>query len=236
MSAPHAVRPARTSIVLSMIVAGGLVLAACSSSPSSSTTSTTAPASGASGSAQLSAVSAALAKQSHAVFEATYSLSEGGNSQTVTIAQDSPKTYFSASGAEVISTGQANQVLYCSNSGNVVCVPESGGVDPIASLVNIFSANAVIAALHSAQAQAQANAAGVGLSYSTQSFAGQSATCVTVAGPTTGKYCVTNSGILAYVSAAGATFQLTSYTSSPPASIFSAPAGATIETVPSVSY
>ena len=48
------------------------------------------------------------------------------------------------------------------------------------------------------------------------------------------KYCVTDSGILAYAASAGSTFELTSFTSSPAASDFALPAGATVITVPSI--
>jgi hypothetical protein len=41
--------------------------------------------------------------------------------------------------------------------------------------------------------------------------------------------------VLAYVKSTGATFSLTSYSSSPPASDFALPAGATVETIPSAS-
>ena len=50
-----------------------------------------------------------------------------------------------------------------------------------------------------------------------------------------GKYCVTKQGILSYAGASNASssyFQLTKYSSSPPASLFSLPAGATTATVP----
>jgi len=49
------------------------------------------------------------------------------------------------------------------------------------------------------------------------------------------KYCVTDSGILAYAASAGGTFRLSGFSASPPASDFSLPAGATVITIPNVS-
>jgi hypothetical protein len=46
------------------------------------------------------------------------------------------------------------------------------------------------------------------------------------------KYCVTDSGILAYGASAGNTFELTSYSPAPPDSDFTLPPGATVVTLP----
>ncbi len=48
-----------------------------------------------------------------------------------------------------------------------------------------------------------------------------------------GKYCVTKQGILSYSgSSSSSYFELTKYSSSPPSSLFSLPAGATTQTLP----
>ena len=46
------------------------------------------------------------------------------------------------------------------------------------------------------------------------------------------KYCVTEQGILSYSGSVGEYFELTKYSSKPPASLFSLPAGATTQTLP----
>jgi hypothetical protein len=77
---------------------------------------------------------------------------------------------------------------------------------------------------------------GIKLTTSTETFAGQSATClsVTMRGKT-GKYCVTDQGLLAYVGGTGgSTFKMTKYSSKPSASLFQLPADASTVTIPSV--
>jgi len=84
------------------------------------------------------------------------------------------------------------------------------------------------------EAAAIARAYGIKVTTSTATFAGQPATCIsaTVRGKS-GKYCVTNQGILAYVGSNGSSvFKMTKYSSKPPASLFSLPAGATTQTLP----
>jgi hypothetical protein len=90
--------------------------------------------------------------------------------------------------------------------------------------------------LNEAKASAVAHAYGIKLTTSTQKFAGQTATCIsaTVRGQT-GKYCVTNQGLLAYIGGSGgSTFKMTKYSSKPSASLFQLPANATTVTIPSV--
>jgi hypothetical protein len=54
-----------------------------------------------------------------------------------------------------------------------------------------------------------------------------------VSGPSgSGKYCVTNAGILASLTSASGGFTLTSYSGSVPSSDFSLPMGATVVTLP----
>jgi hypothetical protein len=72
------------------------------------------------------------------------------------------------------------------------------------------------------------------------SLAGQSLNCVTWTGGTgseaTGEVCVTSQGALGYVKAIDngktTTISLTSFSTSPPASDFSVPSGATVQTIP----
>ena len=82
-------------------------------------------------------------------------------------------------------------------------------------------------------AQAEAATKGYSITFSSGNYAGQSTKCANVTGHgTSGKYCVTAQGILAYVSSNGGSFSLTSYSSSVPASDFALPAGATVQTLP----
>jgi hypothetical protein len=74
------------------------------------------------------------------------------------------------------------------------------------------------------------------VAFSDSTYAGLQAKCLhyTSASQTV-TYCVTDSGILAYAQSPGGTFELTGFSSAPPASDFALPAGATIVTVPNVS-
>jgi hypothetical protein len=188
-------------------------------------------------------------------YSATYTSSDGS---TVTIAQHSGKSNFSSSGGSIINTGK--KTYFCSksgsgnsgssgnsgNSGNSgsttsgasggsrQCFTESGA-NPLLGLENTFSPAVVSSLLSEAKATALARALGIKVTTSTQTFAGQPSTCLsaTVRGKT-GKYCITNQGLLAYVGGTGgATFKLTEYSSKPAPSLFELPAGATTVTIPS---
>lgn len=93
--------------------------------------------------------------------------------------------------------------------------------------LKIYSA---VAALH-----------GVTITSSTMSVNGFSLQCALVksgsgSNATTSTWCVTSQGILGYVSVSqkSADFEIKSYTSSPPASLFALPSGATISTIPTI--
>ncbi|MHB8593418.1 MAG: hypothetical protein ACYDB3_03670, partial [Acidimicrobiales bacterium] len=155
-----------------------------------------------------------------------------GNTQTITIEQMPPKSVFASSDGSVIDDGTTT--YFCSASeGQSTCVKESGNSNPLASLAEIFSPVTAIDALKLAQTEAAAHLAGYNVSFSSQSFAGQDSTCVSVtASGQTEKYCVTKSGILAFEGTSGSTFALTSYSTAVSDSDFSTPAGATVETIP----
>src|SRR5579875_3057086 len=225
---------------IAVCAAAGLALAGCSSSPSNSTTTTTAASSSGSGSSsgstasQLQSLTSAVQAEEHGTYKAVYTAVENGQTQTVTFEQEPPKTYFSTSGGAVIGTGSTT--YFCSNSsGQQACVSTSGSTNPLAGLLNLFSPATAISALQQAETEAAAHAAGASVSFSSASFAGQSATCVTASdNGQTGKYCVTKSGLLAYEGANGNSFTLTSFSASVTESDFSPPAGATVETIPSI--
>ncbi len=111
----------------------------------------------------------------------------------------------------------------------------SPGANPLGSITAIFDPTTVLSEFQVAEAQAAAHASGYSLAFSTGTYAGLGAKCVNFTNSTqTVKYCVTNSGVLAYVQSAGSTFELTSYSSSPADSDFSLPAGATVLTIPTI--
>jgi hypothetical protein len=85
----------------------------------------------------------------------------------------------------------------------------------------------------------ESHVSGASLTFTDETIAGQASTCAhwSYHGDQA-TYCVTSTGVLAKVgssggSSGGQSFVLTSYTSSPPASSFAIPQGATVVTVPS---
>jgi hypothetical protein len=235
------VRATRGTTVLVGLVLLGALLAACSSSPSSGTTATTSPpgttattgaaASGSTSLKKLESLSTSVQAAEKKTFKAVYTITNASSTQTVTIEQSPPKSVFSTKSGGVIDTGTAT--YYCSTTGTTTCL-SAGTTNPLASLTAIFSPATVLAGLREAQAEASAHVAGYNVSFSSETYAGQATTCANLSGQGNSvKYCVTNQGVLAYVSSNGGSFALTSYSSSPPASDFSLPAGATLETIPS---
>jgi hypothetical protein len=241
-------RASRGAIVLVGLAFVGVVLAACSSStsPTTGTTTTTTTsaansattnASGAAANAlsKLQGLSSTIQAAEKKPFKAVYTItSANAATQTVTVEQSPPKSAFGTKSGDVIDTGTAS--YYCTTTSTPPTCLSAGTTNPLASLVAVFSPETVLAGLREAETEADAHAAGYNVSFSSGTYAGQGATCANLSGLTgtdsTVKYCVTNGGVLAYVSATGGTFSLTSYSSSPPASDFALPAGATVETIP----
>jgi len=155
-------------------------------------------------------------------YSATYVSSDGS---TVTISQQSGKSNFTTSdGSSIINTGK--KTYYCSKS-------DTGS---LGSLVNLFSPALLLNVLNEDKVSAEARALGIKVTTSSQKFAGQNATCLsaTVRGKT-GKYCVTDQGLLAYVGGTGgSTFKMTKYSSNPDPSLFKLPTNATTVTIPSI--
>jgi hypothetical protein len=240
-------KKSRRITITAVAVGSMLALAACSSSGSTSPTSSTAATSnnggsgngnnsgtgngGGSSSSRLSNLSNTLRNAQGATFKATYSTNYGGNSQTMTFAQQPPKSYFAIAGSQIIDTGTTT--YYCSSSGAVSCFTASAQ-NPLAGLLNVFSPKAAISSLEAARSAVAGRVAGYDVSFTSQTFAGQPSSCVAVKASTgSAKYCITNSGVLAYESTgASQVFQLTSYSSSVSPSDFSLPAGATVVTLP----
>ncbi|HXX89761.1 MAG TPA: hypothetical protein VEI83_06025 [Acidimicrobiales bacterium] len=221
----------------------GLVLGACtssgsgssSSSSTSSSSSSSSSAGGSSLSSEIQALSSKIQSGKGATFKATYTSTGGSSSsQTIVFEQKPPKTFFSSGTGEMINDGTTTYFCDTSNT-PPTCISSSTSSNPLASLIGIFSGATVTAFLQTAQAQAAAHAAGYNLSYSDGTFAGQPSKCISATGPQgSGKYCVTDSGIIAYVdSGNGNVFQLTDYTTNVSDSDFTLPAGATTQTLPS---
>jgi hypothetical protein len=235
-------RVSRGATVLVGLLFIGVVLAACSSSPSptAGTTTTTSAASSATTSAsgtsasalsKLQGLSSTITAAEKKPFKAVYTITNANTTQTVTVEQSPPKSAFGTKSGDVIDTGTAS--YYCTTTSTPPTCLSAGTTNPLASLVAVFSPETVLAGLRQAETEADAHVAGYNVSFSSGNYAGQGATCANLTGAgNTVKYCVTNGGVLAYVSSTGGTFSLTSYSSSPPASDFALPAGATVETIP----
>ncbi len=238
----------RRMTIVAVVAGAALALTACTSSSSSSPTSTAAKSNGGTnsgsnsgGSSGGSAGSAAavrlasLSKSLHgaegAPFKATYSADYNGQSQTMTIAQDPPRSSFAVANAVIVDTGSST--YYCPTTSNPTCFNTSQE-DPVSALVDAFSPKAALSQLQAAQAAVASRVAGYNVSFSSATYAGQPSTCVTVKAQSAGwKYCVTNKGLLAYASSGPQqVFQMTSYSSDVSASDFALPSGATVMTVP----
>lgn len=242
----------------STIAVTGLFLAACSSGASSnsltsSTGSTSSTSSspngtgnqggssttsgGSTAASKLSALETNVQSARGGTFKLTYaemssSSSAGG---TLTFEQMPPKYRFSVGGAtaaDIVNTGTKTYV--CSgSSGHTYCYGYSSSANPFATLLNLITGASVLTQFHKLQSGLAAKLQGVQVNFSNQTFAGQASQCAS--GTYQGnsfKYCLTNSGVLAYAGGSEAksfgSISLTSYSTSVSASDFALPAGATI--------
>jgi hypothetical protein len=228
---------------IAALLAFGVGLAACGSSPSAtppSTTSTTAAGNsgntGSTGASSLNSITALASAGKNATFEAVYNqTTSNGSNETITFAQSPPKSLFaSGTNGRVINDGTTTYVC-----GTSSCVASSAaGADPLASLLYLFDGQAFLNSVQAYSVTAAILAAeGITLAYSTHTYAGQSSKCVTVTSSKSGTkaftWCVAGSGILDYWSSGSQSFTLKSYTSSPPASDFTVPKGYKIVQAPS---
>lgn len=245
-SSPRSRRGVIGTMGLLGIVLVGVVLSACSSSPPAASTSSSVTTSattnitgsgGASDSAQIRSLSSAVQAGKDATFKATYTTHDAnGSSESLTLEQKPPKSVFATGSTSVINDG--NHTYFCTATGGArQCVSETGaGANPLASITAIFDPSTVLSEFQAAEAAAAAHSSGYSLAFSDGTYAGLATKCVNFGhGSQTVKYCVTNSGVLAYASSAGNTFELTGFSASPPDSDFALPAGATVVTVPNVS-
>jgi hypothetical protein len=183
-------------------------------------------------SSNLKSLSKAVGNLKHLTYEATYKSVADGVNTTVTIAQAPPKSSFSSGAGSVVSDG--SKTYYCSAVGGSQQCLAATGPSPVASVEAAFSPSVVIKAFTSAELDLNHHADGIKVTETSAKFAGLPATCITVtAQGQSSKYCVTKSGLLAYAGATkGVYFELTKFTKSPPASLFTVTSGATTVTLP----
>ncbi len=214
-----------TRIVRAAAVGAGLVLMLSVATPASAAHKKVT-------SSNINALAKSLNSAKKITFEAVYKSSLSGQNETVTIAQAPPKSYFSASGGSVVDTGTKS--YFCSTSDGATSCLSTGTSNPFASLETLFSPATAAAAFGEAKEGLISRTAGIKVTTSSASIAGQSSTCVTVTvHGTVGKYCITKQGILSYSGTGKNYFELKSLTKSPSNSLFDLPAGATTETLPS---
>ena len=191
--------------------------------------------------ANLKALTNSVNRAKHLTYAATYTAVAGGQTSTVTIAQEPPKSNFSSSGGQVINDG--THTYYCPAGGSTGNVGSSGGgkatcisvkgSNPLLGLEAAFSPTVALNAFAEARLGLVSRLLGIKVSSSSATFAGQPSTCITVAvRGHSAKYCVTKQGVLAYSGTSSNSFTLTQYSSKPSASLFSLPAGATTQSVP----
>lgn len=179
----------------------------------------------------LNKISSSLKSGERSTFSATYTINSSGRNETLTIAQSPPKSLLKTGGATVINTGRTT--YYCTSYGSQHQCVKSTGSNPLVGLASAFSAPQVLSSITGAEQQVNSHANGYSVSTSSANYAGQPSTCVSVTGQgRNAKYCVTNSGVVAYVGSSSGSFRLTSYTKRVSGSSFSTPSGATSITTP----
>jgi hypothetical protein len=244
-----------------LLVVAAMSLAACSSSKSgsgNSTTSstasggtkssspsgtsggaTTSTSASSSGSGQLGSIISEISSAKHLTFGATYSAVTSGSAsktETFTYAQMPPKSVFEVSGIKVINTGTGTYSC-ASSSGTPTCISEGSG-DPLADTLNFITGDTALTALTALKTGIAQKLPNFSASYSTGTYAGQSAQCVSGTESTnTYKYCITDSGVLAYAAGTSSSgfggLTLSAFSTNVASSEFSLPPGATIVTTPS---
>lgn len=215
----------------------GLTLAACGSTGSAAppaSTSTTQPTvttttAGSSTNDTVSSLSQLSASASTATFSATYTYNNGASNETITYAQSPPASLFKAGSGTILNTGTKS--YYCA-AGHCI----EGSTNALGDLAYLFNGKTFqeTAAAYAVSSSELARA-GVTLTYSSGTYAGQPSNCVTIhvtKGTTsTAIWCVAQNGIMDYWSAGTSSFKLTTYSSSPPSSDFTVPAGDTVTTI-----
>ncbi len=187
---------------------------------------------------RLQKIESAASREAKATFKLTYTSKGSDGTSSVTLEQKPPEQLFKSADGEVIFNGK--KTYYCSTSGTTTCLVYSvAGASPLGSMMEVYAAGTYVDVMRSWQGLIAEHILGYRVSFSRARFAGQPSECVTWAyqGDNV-KYCVTDSGVLAYVGSWGksaggtTTFALTSYSPRVNSSDFSVPRGATISTLP----
>jgi len=180
-------------------------------------------------------------------FEATY-VTTGSSPATIVYAVQPPKGL--AFTDTPSGTGSVSADIIVNSSGEYSCQPPSGGsgwscqmLDPVSAqtenqIFDFYTPSHWIGFLQ--DFSLAAGFAGDKVTSSTMSVNGFNMSCVDFQAsgvPGISKICTTAQGILGYVNVASdsTSFEIKSYTTSPAASLFQVPAGATITTIPTTS-
>jgi len=211
---------------LATLLAGGATLAVAGSMALAGA------AGAAGGGSGLNGLSKALKNASHATYEATYTIVNSSGNQTMAIAQSGNKSYLKAASGTVVSNG--SKTYYCSNAGGSQTCVSAGTGNPLAGLTALFSPNAILSELGVYKSELTNHASGVKVTTSSATYGGQASTCVTVTSSSNkSTWCAIKSkGVLSYVSSAGNSITLKTYTTSVPSSLFALPSGASVVTIP----
>jgi hypothetical protein len=241
---------ARWALAVAAVAAGTLAAGCGGSSTSPSSTAATGSTTGTGGtSGQLKALGGSIQAAKNATFKAVYtSTSSGGGTETVTLEQSPPKQVFSTTDSSgntstLLNTGSATYACSASPDSAPTCtsMAAAGGAGALSALIGVYNGSAALSVINGWQSIVAAHLTGVSLTFSNATVAGQPVRCAKWSYQgSDATYCVTDSGVLAKVatsgggssSASSSNFELTSFTTSPPASDFELPAGATVVTVP----
>lgn len=183
--------------------------------------------------ADLGKLAASVQAESAKTFRLEYS-STGGPSgqQDVVLEQLPPKQLFRVPSGEVIFDG--SRTYFCNTASSAPsCMETSTMGNPFSGMMAAYSGARYAEAMRGWQAQVASGVAGYHLSFSNASFAGQASRCVQWSyQASTAKYCVTDSGVLAYVGSGSAgtpTLELIRYSRHVSPADFDLPKGALIE-------
>jgi hypothetical protein len=203
------------------VLAATLALAACGETTNNSQKSQ---------SDQLSQLSQNTSNADSATFEATWQASSAaGKMTTITWAQQSPNSLFKVDNTLILTQGPTT--YFCSSA--TLCVKESVGT-PLTALQDLYDGKIFKDSISSYTNDAALQAAGVSLTFHDATYAGVKSSCadIDVKG-NTATWCVaSDSGVITYWSGDGASYELTSYTATPPASDFELPPNAKVVGVP----
>ena len=231
----------------------GLAVVGCSSSKSnntaagtsSSTTATTASTGGSGGTGgsnsnatDLTALQTAVKSLKNVTFKATYTSTDtSGKQTTTTFEQQGSKYAFVNGGTSTFNDGTTTYSCTAS-SGPPSCYSLGTGSSPLAATVALYNGSTLLPLIQTWQSQVDAKLAGVSVTFSDQSFAGQASKCVNWSYQgQSAKWCITNSGLIAYYGGSGTggagSFQLSDYSSTVADADFKPPANASTVTIPS---